>query len=212
MLSQMKNAARSPLAPLAAIALATGLAWGQPILQGRPWVRLESYNFPNRFIRHRNYLGELTPVESTLDRLDSSFRIVRGLAGTGTISFESKNFPTYYLRHHHFRIKLHKLDSSPLFRQDASFKSRSGLALGLWNVPLDNTLNSYESVNYPGFYIRHRADNPAEETNKVFHLYLDKYVRGRDLDSSRPAQSVARFRRDATFRSVSAEDETRVLP
>lgn len=164
------------------------------------WVTIQSYNFPDRYIRHRNYLGELTTVKSNLDTLDSTFKVVKGLAGRGTVSFESKNYPGYYLRHHNFRIKLHKLDGSDLFRQDASFIRKTGLAIGLWNVPIDESLTSYESVNYPGFYIRHRADNNAEEASKVFHLYIEKYVRSDSIDPSHPKDAEARFRRDCTFK------------
>jgi hypothetical protein len=116
----------------------------------------QSHNFRNHFIRHANFLGEITPVSSDLDRKDSTFRIVGGLADSRYVSFESLNYPGHYLRHQDFRLKLQKFDGSQLFRQDATFLMVPGLADGSWS--------SFESVNYPGHYIRHRN----------FHLYLEK--------------------------------------
>jgi hypothetical protein len=58
---------------------------------------IEAYNFPNYYIRHRNFLGEISPLESTLDKKDGTFRIVPGLAAEEHFSFESINFPGYFL-------------------------------------------------------------------------------------------------------------------
>ena len=119
-------------------------------------VRLQSLNYPGFFIRHRNYLGELTRINSNLDRQDASFRIVPGLANRNLVSFESVNFPGYYLRHEGFRIKLVRGSNNDLFRKDATFKRVPGLANG--------SMVSFESYNYPGFFIRHRN----------FGLYLER--------------------------------------
>ena len=120
------------------------------------FVSLKSYNYPDHYVRHRNYLGEITIVSSQLDFDDSSFRLVGGLAGGGTVSFESKNYPGHYLRHQGFRIKLHRPDGSDLFRNDASFRVMQGLADPSWS--------SFESVNYPGYFLRHRN----------FQLYIER--------------------------------------
>jgi hypothetical protein len=119
-------------------------------------VRLQSLNFPGLFIRHRNFLGELTRINSNLDRQDASFRIVPGLANSNLISFESVNYPGYYLRHQGFRIKLARRENNDLFRKDATFKRVPGLA--------NRSMVSFESYNYPGHYIRHRN----------YHLYLER--------------------------------------
>ncbi|MBW1815352.1 MAG: AbfB domain-containing protein [Deltaproteobacteria bacterium] len=119
-------------------------------------VRLQSLNYPGLFIRHRNYLGELTRINSNLDRQDASFRIVPGLANRNLVSFESVNFPGYYLRHQGFRIKLSRGSNNDLFRKDATFKRVPVLANG--------SMVSFESYNYPGHYIRHRN----------FQLYLER--------------------------------------
>jgi len=137
-----------------------GQATGMPIAPPQATVvsmaSFQSYNFRNHFIRHANFLGEITPVSSELDRKDSTFRIVPGLADSYYVSFESVNYPGHYLRHQDFRLKLQKFDGSQLFRQEATFKMVPGLADGSWS--------SFESVNYPGHYIRH----------KNFHLYLER--------------------------------------
>jgi len=118
-------------------------------------VYLQSINYPDRYIRHANYLGELTGIPDQRSAQDASFKIVQGLADSRLISFESTNFPGYFLRHQGFRIKLHRPDGSDLFRKDSTFKIVQGLSNNQWV--------SFESINYPGRYIRHRN----------FHLYLE---------------------------------------
>lgn len=172
---------------------------GQDLLDTR-WVALESYAHPGFFIRHRSYAGELTTVKSRLDELDSSFRIVRGLAGAGTVSFESRNFPKHYLRHQHFRIRLQKSDGSALFRKDASFRRRHALASGLSHVPLDHDLVSYEAVNYPGYFLRSRGDPTSGKASEGLELLLEKLVRDRLVVIGLDTGPEARFRRDSSFR------------
>lgn len=120
------------------------------LCQGAPaddFIRLESYNYRDHYIRQRDHLGELTVIKSDNDKTDSDFKIVKGLSGGNSVSFESRGFPGNYLRHQDSRIKLHRPDGTDLFRKDASFKMVPGLADASWN--------SFESVNYPGYYIRH---------------------------------------------------------
>ncbi|MEV6590080.1 family 43 glycosylhydrolase [Streptomyces acidicola] len=119
--------------------------FGIPVADGLTPVRLSSYNFPDRFIRHWEYRAR---VEASVSPLaDSQFRVVTGLAGNGTVSLESANFPGYYLRHKNFEVWVEKDDGTAQFRGDASFTARAGLA--------DSAGVSYESSNYPGRYIRH---------------------------------------------------------
>lgn len=132
----------------------------------------ESFNYPEHFIRHRNYRGELTTIESALDRKDSTFKIVKGLSGKG-VSFESLNFPGYYLRHKNFEIWLERKADDELFKQDSSFILHFPGLVGGWGGYF---CISFESLNYPGHYIRHRN----------FKLYLEK---GEDES----------FRKDASF-------------
>ena len=132
-------------------------------------ISLRSVNYTDRYVRHRNFLGELTPVAKDLDRKDSTFIVRKGLV-KGGISLESINYPGRYLRHQGFQIKLHKPDGSPLFRKDATFAVRSGVA---------GSGVSFESVNYPGHYLRHcsfrmfidnnrRGNRKCDRTDKVY--------------------------------------------
>ena len=128
-----------------------------PAASAQETASFQSVNYPGQFLRHQNFLGELTPLSSELDRKDATFVLRPGLSGTpGAVSFESVNYPGQFLRHQNFRLKLNADDGTPLFRQDASFWPRSALA-GQGTV-------SYESVNFPGFFIRHRD----------FHLWVEQ--------------------------------------
>ncbi len=123
--------------------------------EAQEYCSIEAFNYRGHFIRHRNYRGELDAIESSLDKKDSTFKIVPGLAGKG-LSFESFNLPGYYLRHRNFEIWLDKGTDDELFKKDASFLPTIGLARSYGS--------SYCSLNYPEFYIRHRN----------FRLYLEK--------------------------------------
>ena len=147
---------------------------GPTYAQGRE-ASFQSYNFPTRFIRHRNSLGFIEDVrrEGRL-RKDAHFKVVPGLAGRCS-SFESMNYPGHYLRHQSFRLKLARFVDEQLFRDDATFCMRPGLAYG------QGDWFSFESVNLPNHFIRHRN----------FELWLDRRD-GSDL-----------FRKDATFQVTS---------
>ncbi|MGO4428647.1 AbfB domain-containing protein, partial [Streptomyces sp. MCAF7] len=119
--------------------------FGIPVADGLTPIRLSSYNYPDRFIRHWAYRAK---IEANLSPLaDSQFRVVTGLAGTGTVSLESANFPGYFLRHKNNEVWVEKNDGTSLFAGDASFTARAGLA--------DSAGVSYESFNLPGRYLRH---------------------------------------------------------
>jgi GH43 family beta-xylosidase len=119
--------------------------FGIPVADGVTPQRFSSYNFPDRYIRHWDYRAR---IEANVTKLaDSQFRLVPGLAGSGTVSLESANFPGYYLRHKNFEVWLEKNDGSAQFASDATFHRRAGLA--------DPAGLSYESYNYPGRYVRH---------------------------------------------------------
>ncbi|MBN1134219.1 MAG: AbfB domain-containing protein [Methanosarcinaceae archaeon] len=140
-------------------------------------VALQSFNYPNYFIRHRNFIGGMSLIKTELDKKDATFRIVSGLLESELpferyISIQSVNYPGHYLRHQNFILKLHPYIDDELFRKDASFKLVSGLGANTWS--------SFESVNYPDYHIRH----------KNFKLYL-----GRGNDDL--------FKKDATFKVAS---------
>jgi hypothetical protein len=134
-------------------------------VQGR--LSLESCNYPGRWIRHQNFLGELTTVSTALDMADSTFTVRSGLADSGGVSFESVNYPGHYLRHQNFRLKLHPSDGSPLFAADATFHAVGGLA--------DVNGVSLESHNYPNHFVRHRGfDVWVEDAGAVPETPLDQ--------------------------------------
>jgi GH43 family beta-xylosidase len=119
--------------------------FGIPVADGVTPVRLASYNYPDRYIRHWEYRGKLEPNVTTL--ADSQFRIVPGLAGSGTVSLESANFPGYYLRHKNYELWVERNTGTATFTNDAAFYQRAGLA--------SSSAVSLESLNFPGRYVRH---------------------------------------------------------
>lgn len=119
--------------------------FGIPVADGLTPIRLSSYNFPDRFVRHWEYRARIEANVAPI--ADSQFRVVTGLAGTGTVSLESANFPGYFLRHKNNEVWVDKNDGTALFAGDASLIARAGLA--------DSAGVSYESFNLPGCYIRH---------------------------------------------------------
>ncbi|MEH1125458.1 family 43 glycosylhydrolase [Micromonospora sp. CPCC 206061] len=119
--------------------------FGIPVADGVTPYRFKSYNLPDRFIRHWEFRARLEANVTAL--ADSQFRIVTGLAGSGTVSLESTNRPGYFLRHKNYELYVERNDGSTLFRNDASFYRRAGLA--------DSAAVSFESYNFAGRYIRH---------------------------------------------------------
>jgi len=119
--------------------------FGVPVADGVTPQRLSSYNFPDRFVRHYDYRARIDTGVSPL--ADSQFRVVTGLAGSGTVSLESANFPGYYLRSNNFEVRLEKNDGSAQFASDATFFKRAGLS--------DSAGVSYESYASAGRYVRH---------------------------------------------------------
>ncbi|HUQ99041.1 MAG TPA: AbfB domain-containing protein [Gemmatimonadaceae bacterium] len=109
-------------------------------------ISFESFNFPGRYIRHRQMLGYVEKLSDALARKDATFKIVPGLAGKCR-SFESVNYPNHFLRHENFRLKLARRSNDRAFLEDATFCFVPGLASSTWY--------SFESVNLPRHYIRH---------------------------------------------------------
>ena len=142
--------------------------FGIPVADGVTPYRLRSQTYPDRYIRHWNYRARLDPNVTNL--ADSQFRIVTGLAGSGTVSLESANFPGYFLRHRNHELWVERNDGSTLFRNDASFFRRAGLA--------DAAGVSFESLNFPGRYIRQvnfllmnqPVSTAADRADATFHL------------------------------------------
>jgi hypothetical protein len=138
--------------------------------QEPPPSSFRSWNHPDRYIRHRSFLGYIDPISAgdMPGRRDATFTLVPGLAGKCR-SFEAVNYTGYFLRHQDYRLKLAKRTDDELFKQDATFCVVSGLA--------NSDGRSFESVNFPHHYIRHSN----------FELWLGK------------ADGSPLFAKDATF-------------
>ncbi|GAA4128271.1 hypothetical protein GCM10022416_03800 [Actinomadura keratinilytica] len=115
--------------------------WGTP-----NWVRLKSYNYPDRFVRHQEFVGRIDayPFDPYQDQM---WRMVPGLADASGVSFESVNYPGHYLRHYDLAVRLDSNDGTAQFRADATFYRTAGLADASWS--------SFRSYNYPTYYLRH---------------------------------------------------------
>lgn len=134
-----------------------------------PNINLESLNFPEHYIRHASFLGELTRQVGPID--DFAFTLVS--RGPGKVAVRSVNFRDRFLRHRDFRIRLEGPagPNDGLWLQDSTFFFEEGLA--------DRSGVSFRSLNFPDRYLRHRD----------FHLVLEPPARAED----------ELFRRDATF-------------
>lgn len=119
----------------------------------------KSANFPDQFIRHSNFAGELARVLSAADQLDATFDVVGGLAdNVNSVSLRSANFPYHYLRHQNQRLVLSEYSDDDVLRNDASFRNAAGLMFPLWD--------SFAALRFPGRYLRHREGHLwVEEVN-----------------------------------------------
>ncbi|MFD5625299.1 glycoside hydrolase family 43 protein [Streptomyces sp. NPDC127072] len=110
------------------------------------WNRLKSYNYPDRYVRHSNYVGRIDtyPFDPYTDSL---WKLAPGLADSSGVSFQSVSHPTRYLRHVNYQLQLAVDDGTSAFAQDATFIRTAGLADTAWS--------SFRSWNYPDRYLRH---------------------------------------------------------
>jgi GH43 family beta-xylosidase len=142
--------------------------FGIPVADGVTPVRLRVAGYPDRYVRHWSFRARIDAGVTNL--ADSQFRIVTGLAGSGTVSLESTNFPGYYLRHRNHEMWVERSDGSTLFRNDASFFRRAGLS--------DAAGVSFESFNFAGRYIRQSSfllysqpvSTATDRTDATFYL------------------------------------------
>jgi hypothetical protein len=109
-------------------------------------VRLESHNFPDRYVRHFNYRAQIDANVSPA--ADSQFKMVAGLADPRGVSFESVNFPGRYLRvRSNGEVWLDSGDGTTAFANDATFRRVAGLA--------DARQSSYQMWTDATKYLRH---------------------------------------------------------
>lgn len=133
-------------------------------------VELQSYNFPD------HYIGSHRGDEAFINKaaVPEQFKLISpGLCGTtGTVSFQCATHTKKYLRHQLHQMREDPFSDDDLYKKDACFI----LHKDKWFPGHD----AFESVNFPGFYIRHIN----------LQLKLEKY------------KSVAQFEMDASFRPV----------
>ncbi len=125
---------------------------------------LRSLNYRKLCVRHAFFQGELTPCPTrSSDAADFYFKAVpvQGHSNLYRLAATNKNLTRFYLRHENYRIVLSKVPPKSnkaaytLFLKDSAFYLRTGrTGKGI----------SFESYNFPGWYIRHRN----------FHLYISK--------------------------------------
>ncbi|MFD0475389.1 AbfB domain-containing protein [Nonomuraea thailandensis] len=118
---------------------------GEPSGPSTTLNRLQSVNFPDRYVRHVDF--DVRIDANVSPAADSQWRIVPGLADSSAVSFESSNYPGYYLRHFDYDFTLAQNDGSATFRADATFRRVAGLS--------DASAVSFQSFNFPDRYIRH---------------------------------------------------------
>ena len=152
------------------------------------YISLESVNYPNRFIRHRNFLGELTPIQSELDKEDATFNRNGNWRYGVEGELQSVNRQTNCLRHQNFRVKLHAVPhpfgrpptpEEMLIILDSTFIMEPGLT-----DPADKSLVSFRSKNFPERFIRHRnfqlwvepADSQLAKQDATFRLRYKPFV------------------------------------
>ncbi|XP_013402028.1 uncharacterized protein LOC106167719 [Lingula anatina] len=111
------------------------------------FVRLRSQNYPD-------YTWGLHPNGDAYIKQGFSgnvFHIVPGLTGQpGTVSFNSVDYPCSYLRHYGYFVNLESSKNprnAHIFDKDATFYPRPNRFIPGYTA--------YESVNYPGHFIRH---------------------------------------------------------
>jgi beta-xylosidase len=122
----------------------TSVGVGTPTI---PVNRLQSYNFPDRYVRQADFDARIDPNPSPAG--DAQWRIVPGLANAAGeyVSFESVDRPGHYLRHFNYDFTLARNEGTARFAADATFRRVAGLA--------DSSAVSFQSFNFPDRYIRH---------------------------------------------------------
>lgn len=128
---------------------------------GNSFVSFRSVNNPSMYLLTKDKVGGISSTLSP-NRKEATFKIVPGLTGEpNTVSIESVDKPGYFLRHEQFQVFSHPMPGPggiEGFKKDATFKIVPGMS---------GKGNSYESVNFPGNYIRHCS----------YRLYLDNNKR-----------------------------------
>lgn len=115
---------------------------------------IQVYKEQDRYLMHRQFQGYLGQVQNDLEKKDSTWDVMAGLAGVGTISFRSVNYPGRYLRSQAGKFFLEHDDGkdSDGFKKSASFFIRTGKAGGAAGAV------SFEGI-VPGTYLTRNQAN-----------------------------------------------------
>ena len=113
---------------------------------------IESYDMPGYFMISRDSTQSVRLVEGGDQTPEGQWNLVTGLAGTGTVSFMPVALENHYMRHRSYILYCDPAATDDLFRGDASFTPRPGLA-----DPTNPKLVSFESQNFPGRFLIHGA-------------------------------------------------------
>ncbi|GHE73547.1 glycoside hydrolase family 43 protein [Streptomyces capitiformicae] len=166
-----------------------------------------SYNMGGTKKRHGSILN-LTAAEES--------RVLARWANTPVNGLQSFNFQDRYVRHANFDVRIDQNITGP----DAQFRLRPGLA--------DSGTVAFESVNYPGYFLRHsgfdfqlayndgttrfaadatfrKVAGLADSTWSSFqsYNYPDRYIRHYAYELRLDPITTATGRADATFRVTS---------
>ncbi|AWN53307.1 AbfB domain-containing protein [Methylobacterium sp. 17Sr1-1] len=116
-------------------------------------VSLQASNYTTSYLTNVGGTARLVVPANASDRQQATFRLVPGLAGQG-VSFQASGNASQYLRHQNFQIFQQANDGGDVFKKGSTFLPRAGLA-GTCGCNT-GTCTSYESVDWPGYYLRHQ--------------------------------------------------------
>lgn len=101
-------------------------AFGVPVGEGGPIVRLSPMDAPRAYVRHYAYRVRVdTDVRQVAD---SQFRIVPGFLGSGRVALRSVNFPDRYLRVDGTELRIDPYADTDDYGHDSGFVLEAGLA------------------------------------------------------------------------------------
>lgn len=119
-------------------------------------MSLQSSNYTTSYLTNVGGAAKLVTPANAGDRQQATFRMVAGLAGSG-VSFQASTNASQYLRHQNFQIVQQANDGGDVFKRGATFTPRAALA---GNCGCNTgTCSSYESIDWPGYYVRHQNFN-----------------------------------------------------
>ncbi|MGX7704439.1 AbfB domain-containing protein [Methylobacterium sp. Gmos1] len=130
---------------------ATGGGTGTTVATGTV-VSLQASNYTTSYLTNVGGTARLIVPANASDRQQATFRLVPGLAGQG-VSFQASTNASQYLRHQNFQIFQQGNDGGDVFRRGATFIPRAPLA---GTCGCSGTCTSYESIDWPGYYLRHQ--------------------------------------------------------